>query len=298
MEDPLVSIVVVSYNHSKYIRENLDSIKAQTYPNIELIVADDASPDNSVEVFEKWLAENTYPAKKNYHTKNTGLATMLNECTEMITGKYVKFIAADDFLHPHSIEKCVRKLEELGEEYGMVFTDTFAVNENSEIEKDIADYNALGMISKEAFRKSLLTGNKIAALTVLMSKKALDSTGAYDSKFLAEDYYRWLKISAKFYIGYVPEKLAYYRLHSENISIAKRKKIAEEVLELQLMFDKDGTCKNIINSDVLRLYLRKNELNKNIKSLYVQYPYHTKRLSWAIKYNLPVSWYKTLNNFI
>ena len=61
---PLVTIVVVSYNHSKYIKENLDSILSQTYPNIQLIVADDASPDNSVEVFEEWLSNNNYPALK------------------------------------------------------------------------------------------------------------------------------------------------------------------------------------------------------------------------------------------
>ena len=57
---PLVTIVVISYNQSKYIKENLDSIKAQTYLNIELIVADDASPDNSVEIFESWLKHNNY----------------------------------------------------------------------------------------------------------------------------------------------------------------------------------------------------------------------------------------------
>lgn len=70
MESPLVTIVVVSYYQSKYIEENLNSIKAQTYPNIELIVADDASPDNSVEVFETWLKENNYPAKELSYQKH------------------------------------------------------------------------------------------------------------------------------------------------------------------------------------------------------------------------------------
>ena len=142
---PLVTIVVISYNQGKYIRENLDSIKNQTYPNIELIVGDDASPDNSVEVFENWLKENNYPTTyKNYHTKNTGLATMLNECIEKANGKYIKLIAADDFLHPEAIEKCVEKLESLGEDYGMVFTDTFAINDHSNIISNIAENFAFG----------------------------------------------------------------------------------------------------------------------------------------------------------
>ena len=69
MNYPLVSIIVVSYNHSGYIKENLDSVKNQTYPNIQLIVADDASPDNSAEVFEQWLKDNNYPAEKIFTVK-------------------------------------------------------------------------------------------------------------------------------------------------------------------------------------------------------------------------------------
>lgn len=64
MEGPLVTIVVVSYNHSKYIKENLNSVKHQTYKNIQLIVGDDASQDHSVKIFEQWLKENEYPAEK------------------------------------------------------------------------------------------------------------------------------------------------------------------------------------------------------------------------------------------
>ena len=74
MNNPLVSVVVISYNQAKYIKENLDSLKAQTYPNWELIVADDASPDNSVEEFKNWLKENNVNAKELFHTKNTGLS--------------------------------------------------------------------------------------------------------------------------------------------------------------------------------------------------------------------------------
>lgn len=69
MENPLVTVIVVSYNHSKYIEENLDSIKNQTYKNIQLIVADDASKDNSAETFEQWLSKNNYPAEKIFIKK-------------------------------------------------------------------------------------------------------------------------------------------------------------------------------------------------------------------------------------
>lgn len=298
METPLVSIVVVSYNHARYIRENLDSIKNQTYPNIELIVADDASPDNSVETFETWLKENNYSAKKNFHQQNTGLATVLNECIEMATGKYIKLIAADDFLHSNAIEKCIQKLEKLGEEYGMIFTDTNAINDNSEIIADIADYNRLGNVDAVTFRKELIKGNRIAALTVVMKLDTVRETGKYDSKFIVEDYYRWLKISEKHFIGYIPEKLAYYRMHTENISKTKAEKIEMETLQLQMMFDKEGIAKERVNGYTQKYYLSGKKISSEYLNAYHKYPFHTKRLYFAIKSKLPVSFYKFLNKII
>ncbi|SHL02242.1 glycosyltransferase family 2 protein [Chryseobacterium polytrichastri] len=294
----LVSIVVCSYNQGKYIKECLDSVKAQTYPNIQLIVADDASPDNSVQVFENWLSENNYPATTHFHQKNTGLATVLNECIELIEGKYVKVIAADDFLHPEAIEKCVAELEKSGKDYGMVFTDTYGIDENSNSIPDIADYNSLGNINKDDFRKLLIKGNRVAALTVLMTKEALIKTGEYKSDYLVEDYYRWLKINALYYIAYIPEKLAYYRIHGENISISKKQRIDTETLILQMMFDKNGDAKDKINDKTQKSYFTGEKISSEYSKAYQKYPYHIKRLKIAIQYKLPVSLYKFLSKII
>ncbi|GAB0155139.1 hypothetical protein CHRYSEOSP005_03990 [Chryseobacterium sp. Alg-005] len=294
----LVSIIVSSYNQEKYIKECLDSIKAQTYSNIQLIVADDASKDGSVQAFENWLQGNNYPASTNFHQKNTGLATMLNECVGLVKGKYVKVIAADDFLHPEAIEKCVSRLEELGDEYGMVYTDTYAINDHSDIIEDIADYDALGNIDKDVFRKELIKSNRIAALTVLMRKEALLKTGEYKSDFLIEDYYRWLKISASYYIAYIPEKLAYYRIHDSNLSSARKQRIEIENLILQMLFDKEGEVKNKINSLTQKFYLNKSELPSEYIDAYKQYPYNMKRLNFALQNKIPVFIYTFLNKII
>lgn len=283
---PLVSVVVVSYNQGKYIRENLDSIKAQTYPNIELIIADDASKDNSVEVFDEWLAENKYGAKKNYHTQNTGLATVLNECVEMATGKYIKLIAADDFLHPDSIEKCIQKLEELGEDYGMISSDTFCIDENSSILPDLGDLFHIENIPPQDFHDQLIKRNRISALTVLMRTKVLRETGEYDAQFLVEDYQRWLKISEKYYVAYLPLKLAYYRSHSCNVSKAKEKMVSFDSTILQIMFDKKGLAKENVNNFIHRLYVTKVEIPQKLLHHYNGYPYRRKILNLCIQYNI------------
>ncbi|WP_106916898.1 glycosyltransferase family 2 protein [Chryseobacterium aurantiacum] len=294
MEQPLVTIVVVSYNHSRFIKENLDSIKNQTYKNIQLIVGDDASPDHSIEVFEEWLKENHYPAEKNFHTQNTGLPTMLNECVELARGKYIKMIAADDFLHPESIEKSVSTLESLGNEYGMSFSDTYAIDNDSQIIQDIADYNAMGKVDPSIFKEDLLKGNRIAALTVLAKTDVIRETGLYDTQFIIEDYYRWLKISQKYLIAYIPEKQAYYRLHEENISKVKAEKIEKEAALLQMMFDKKGVAKSSINTAIEKFYFSGTELSEEYLTAYRSYPFHLKKLDFAIKKNLPIPLYKIL----
>ncbi|WP_345990922.1 glycosyltransferase [Chryseobacterium sp. Chry.R1] len=294
----LVSIIVSSYNHEKYINECLDSIKSQTYPYIELILADDFSPDDSVSVYENWLKKNSYSAKTNFQKKNTGLSTMLNNCMNLVEGEYIKIIAADDFLHPEAIEKCVAELERLGNGFGMVFTDTYGVDENSNSIPDIADYNSLGNIDKDLFRKQLIKSNRIAALTVLMRKKALVDTGEYKSDFLVEDYFRWLKISALYYIAYIPQKLAYYRIHDNNLSSAKKERIEMETLILQMMFDKNGDIKDKINGITQKHYISGEKLPLQYLKAYKNYPFKIKRLYTAIHYKLPVPLFKLLNKII
>ncbi|OCA71581.1 hypothetical protein BBI00_17890 [Chryseobacterium arthrosphaerae] len=298
MEQPLVTVIVTAYNHSQYIRENLDSIKNQTYKNIQLILGDDVSPDNSVEIFEKWLEDNNFSAEKNFHTKNTGLATMLNECIKLAKGKYIKIISADDYLHPEFLEKTVAKIESLGKEYGMIHTNTYTIDENSSIGEDMADHDALGEVDPYIFRKELIKNNRIAGLTTLIKTEAIIETGEYDSMFIAEDYYRWLKISEKYLIGYVPEKLAYYRLHQENISKIKADRIEIENLILQMMFDKEGNVKNTINSITQKYYFSKEKLPSQYIEAYKKYPFNIKRLNIAIQYNIPVPLYKFLNKMI
>ncbi|MDP3945570.1 MAG: glycosyltransferase [Lutibacter sp.] len=298
LDFPKVTIIVVSFNHSKFIKECLCSIKNQSYSNLELIIADDASNDNSVEVIEEWLQENKISAITKFHKVNTGLATMLNECIEYVDGKYIKLLAADDFLHPESIQKSVKKLEDLGNEYGMVFTDTFAVDEKSNQIDDIADYNKLGNVDKFEFRNELVKGNRIAALTVLMRTEVLKETGYYNPNILLEDYFKWLQINEKYFIGYIPEKLSYYRIHENNISMIKENQINFEVLYLQILFDKKGFLQKRIKNELLRRYLNKNYIPKYIVKAYQNYQYRNNRLNIALKFKIPTIFYKVANKIL
>ena len=294
MNQPLVSVAIISYNQGKFIQQMLDSLQAQTYKNWELIVADDASQDNSVEIYRNWLHTNNITAREVYHLKNTGLPTVLNELTEMCNGEYIKFMAADDYLHPCYLEKAIAKLEEKGHEYGMVFTDTFCVDKDSKLLPDIADYDKLGGIAPVQFRRELLKGNRIAALTVLLRTQVIRETGLYESKFIVEDYHRWLLINEKYYISYVPEKLAYYRLHPGNISKLKADRIDIEAVILQSMFDHKGIVKNKINDFMQGLYVWNKDIPNDLFQIYNNYPFRSKVLAICIQYKIPTIIYRML----
>lgn len=285
MQHPLVSIVVISYNQRKYIKENLDSLKAQTHLNWELIVADDASQDGSAEEFKNWLKENQISAKEIYHQKNTGLATVLNEAIELCEGKYVKFIAADDYLHPECLEKSVKILEEKGDDYGMVFTDFYPVNDNGEHVDFPLYYEDKDFFNQDSSLKNdqLSKYNCIIAPTTLVKKTAILSTGKYDPRILLEDHHRWLMINENFKIHFINKKLAYYRVLPTSVTGTRHERMLEEDIYLRMKYDKNGFNKAQILDFILSRYRNRLNLPDFIINEYAQYPFRKKLLSFALK---------------
>ncbi|HUW04631.1 MAG TPA: glycosyltransferase, partial [Williamwhitmania sp.] len=106
-KQPLVSIVVITYNSSKYIVETLESAKAQTHQEIELIVSDDCSTDNTVEICQEWISKNRLRfvrVELLSVLKNTGIPANCNRGAKMARGTWLKFIAGDDVLCSNCIK--------------------------------------------------------------------------------------------------------------------------------------------------------------------------------------------------
>jgi len=289
MENPLVTVIVVSYNHSKYIQENLDSIKNQTYKNIQLIVGDDASSDNSVEVFSNWLKDNIYTAVTNFHTENTGLATMLNECIELAEGKYIKIIAADDYLHPESIESCVNALENSGEDFGMVFTDFWTIDDDNKPVDFFLNYENKDFFNPDNSLKDdqLVKYNCIVAPTVLMRTETLLETGKYNPSLILEDHDRWLKINEIKKICFINKKLAYYRVLPTSITGTRHERMMEEDLYIRMKYDKTGVNKTQLFQYLSTKYRNGEKISELIRNQYLEYPFRVRRLSFALRNNLP-----------
>src|SRR5688572_24620643 len=107
---PLVTVVTLVYNTGKILNDTFNSVKIQSYKNIEHIIIDDCSTDNSVELVTKWISENNHKCKFIKNTINKGISGTINEAIKVATGKYFCVIG-DDIMLPHKIAKDVSILE-------------------------------------------------------------------------------------------------------------------------------------------------------------------------------------------
>ena len=130
--EPLVSIIVVTYNSAQFVLETLESAKAQTYPNIELIVSDDCSKDNTVEICRDWMEKNKEKFIRTELatvTKNTGTPGNCNRGIKASSGEWIKFIAGDDIL----LDTCIMENLKYGIENDseFIFSDIIWFNDHA-----------------------------------------------------------------------------------------------------------------------------------------------------------------------
>lgn len=127
---PLVTIGITCFNAEDSISRAIESALGQTYSNMEIIVVDDASSDNSVRVVEKYVAENNN-VKLIQHKKNKGAPSAYNSIIENATGKYISFFDDDDFSHPDRVEKTTQVLEDENSGELVCFCDRYVQSTNN-----------------------------------------------------------------------------------------------------------------------------------------------------------------------
>lgn len=219
---PLVTIGIPNYNYARFIIKCLNSIVLQTYENIQIIVVDDCSTDDSIQKIEEWM--NAYKGNMSVrlikNSVNLGLTKNCNLILKNAQGKYFQPLDADDYLLPTKIEKQVGILE--NDQYtAMVYSNTAVINEIGEITNP--DYCARIRYDKHnmpfgKIKESLLIFNFISLPSVLINTEYARQVGGFDENLRVQDYYMWLKLAEKYLIRYIPETLAYYRVHSSSMS--------------------------------------------------------------------------------
>lgn len=219
MDQPLVSILCGCYNQSKFILESLVSINNQTYKNYEIIIWDDASTDNSVNIIENWIAKNTNKAITFIkHEKNVGICKSLNECFNVSKGKYIQMLALDDVLLPHKLEKHVEMLENSSKKDALVFSDAYLIDDSSTSYQNnfiSFHYHYLSLKSGNYFDK-LVRRNFIPAMSVLLKREVIGDVGYWDENLNFEDHDMWLRIAKKYDFLFDEKISVKYRMHENN----------------------------------------------------------------------------------
>ncbi|ARR01137.1 glycosyltransferase [Campylobacter porcelli] len=237
---PLVSVLMPAYNHERYIAQSIESIINQTYKNIEFIIINDGSKDNTWEVIKSLEKKciGRFVEVKLATQINRGIYDTLNKLVSLSSGKYIYFIASDDIAKPNSIEILCTKLES---DYNLVVAvgDSEIIDDNSnQIAWDIAQnpvdldkgyvtfwqyfvakHPRLRAIDKNldffgAYR-TLLKGNYIPNGALIRSD-ALKNIDRFTNKAPLEDWYMHLQLSKMGKYKFIDEVLFSYRWHSYN----------------------------------------------------------------------------------
>ncbi|WP_310391079.1 glycosyltransferase [Hymenobacter sp.] len=220
MSYPVVSIGIGSYNNAAYLETLLDSVQAQTYPAIELIVVDDCSTDHSALLVQRWMERTNYPVTFLQHERNQGLVRTFSDCTRLATGSFVSLVGSDDVLDPELIARTVAEFNRRGPSCGAVYADCRLIDsQGKEIAPSFLCYFNSGAAKSPPEGNiilPLLRGFYLPTLTTTVRREALAAVGPHDETLFSEDLDMWLRISRKFQFAYLPAVLGSYRVHDRS----------------------------------------------------------------------------------
>ena len=220
VDDILISCTVASYNSSKTVLETLESIKAQTYRNIELIVSDDCSTDNTVELCRDWMEKNKDRFVRTELItveKNTGVCENGNRAWRACRGVWQKGLAADDILLPNCVEDFVGFVCEHPDSmwvssYVRTYLETF--EEKNCNKRNYVIYRPFFDLPVEEQLKLYAIRNYLVAPSLFFKVDLKRELGGYNTNYVYEDYPFYLKALEHGYKCYFMDKeTVCYRIH-------------------------------------------------------------------------------------
>jgi alpha-1,3-rhamnosyltransferase len=285
-EEPLVSIIVPCYNHEIFIKETILSIINQSYNNIELIVINDGSIDNTnekiLEIYED--CKKRFVLFKYINRNNKGVGASLNEGILLSSGEYISFCASDDSLKPDFIECVVGDFKRLDKAYAMVSGDSCFIDEEgkrvyftnaghlirspsgakfSSLKELTYKYHIDNFISNYGSYRSIITGGGGFIQASIFRKSILIDVGLFRIDNRVEDLGICLKISKKYKSMFIDKIFYNYRMHGKNSVIKEKSLLSKEVMKL-LKIEKEYCVKVGLELEwKQRIFMQANTLIRN-----------------------------------
>lgn len=218
MKEPLISVCIPTYNSAKHLVVMLDSVVAQTYKNMEVIISDNASTDGTLEIAKAYA--NKYGWHINVNEKNMGAGANFNRLLYLARGEYIAIYHADDIYEPTIVEEsccALRKHENVGivgtlggviDEHGAVIGEFKVPNQMMKVIDGVYDFDTV-FINVLAQRSIFLV-----TPSIMVRREAYQEVGKFEHRYgSAGDYEMWFRIMQKHRFCLINKKLINYRIH-------------------------------------------------------------------------------------
>lgn len=221
-ENIQVTVICSCFNHEKFVIESLESVKNQTFKNIQLIVIDDCSLDQSVIVIENYCKKNSEILflKNNI---NLGITKSFNLALKYATGNFILDLAADDVLLPNCIEVQLIKFKSTSyKNIGLVYANVENINEKGKFVSNYFNVNQYKKVLEvrptgKIYSEIIKPGNSFCSVSALTKKEVYLFLNGYDEDLAYEDFDFWVRLSQHFEIDFIDEVLVKKRFTSNSL---------------------------------------------------------------------------------
>lgn len=241
----LISIIVITYNSSKYVLETLESIYLQTYVEIELIVSDDCSIDNSLTICQDWVSQHKHRFVNSIVVSthnNKGICHNYNNALKYATGEYIKYIAGDDILKEQCIERLVANIKP---NTFLYFSGADRIMENGK--KQCEYYENIPNVGYSSQFKIMLRYHPMVfGPCIFVHRAKLVELHGFDEQYpMSEDYPIMMKFLSNGYsVFFVNESLVKWRMHEDSVSCSNVNNFKVSVKKAVLFYSKKYCLRN------------------------------------------------------
>src|SRR5690554_85251 len=251
---PLVSVICICFNHERFVEKAVNSVLKQTYKNIELIVIDNGSTDNSFSVIQKICQQ--HPEIHLLHFPETlSITKAFNIGFEYTKGRFLIDLSADDVLLEDSIAKQVAFFLEQSEHVGLIFGNAYHIDKNGQRTAPFFEVNQVNkVIDKSLFEvnyKKLLEGGlTMCSVSSMFTRKHFELLNRYDEDLFFEDLDFWLRLSLNYEIQFLDDFVVEKRFIKDSLGN---------------QFHKNNTFSKKINHSLRQIYKDSLKRNKHVQ---------------------------------
>lgn len=214
---PRVSVIVPVLNGARWLGEALESARAQTFSDLEIIIVDDGSTDGSPDIARR-LRERGDDRIRLFEFDHGGLATARNRAIRRARGDYFALLDSDDAWLPDHLERAMNAFEQ-DPDLGLVHANIERVDEQGRsIEIPVRHWQS----ADDAYEAIALRHEHVSCPTAVVSREAIETVGGFDERFNGlgcEDRDLWIRVSERFRLRYLEHVTARYRVHSASMSV-------------------------------------------------------------------------------